>query len=113
MKTVRIIGIILLLAGIGLYFVGNYVADEVAHGRKRISNAQKSVDRSRSITDLSPVTKDAGDMFADGAQKKIDEGKGEANEYQVMADWLHGGGIAVFVIGAGLLIFSFFGKKRR
>ncbi len=111
MNCKRIIGIILIICGVGLYIAGSYVAGEVAQGRKKISSAQKSVNQLRGLTNLSPITKDAGDLATGSAQKKIDAGRYKANTYQVLAGWLHGVGIAIFVIGIIILVWSFFRKK--
>ena len=108
----RIIAVILVAVGVGLYLVGNYIEGEVAHGRKKISSAQKTVDQGRTITGLSPVTKDIGDIATSSAQRKIDEGREEADAYEELAGWLHGGGIILFIAGSGLLVFTFIRKKK-
>ena len=111
MKTKRILSGILIVLGIVLYIFGSYISDEVAQGRKKISSAQKSVDQGRGLSQISPFSKGIGDMATDSAQKKIDEGRQDADAYQVIANWLHGTGIVIFVAGIGLLVFSFIRKK--
>ncbi|PCI95942.1 hypothetical protein COB11_00650 [Candidatus Aerophobetes bacterium] len=108
----RIIGIVFLVLGIGFYVFGNYVASEVADGRKKISSGQKSVDDVQSLSKLTPFTKGIGKAATGSAQKKIDKGREDVRKYQILADWMHGVGIGVFVIGAGLLAYSFIFKKR-
>lgn len=112
MKTRRILGIIFLILGVALYIFGSYISGEVSEGRKKIASAQKSVDQGRGFSQLSPYTKDIGDIIADSAQKKIDEGKQQADEYQVLANWLHRAGIIIFIVGVGFLAFSFTRKKK-
>ena len=111
MKKKRTTSIILIILGIGLYLFGNYIADEVSKGRKQITSGQESVDQVKKLSQFNPFTKEIGDMATDSAQKKIDKGKQDANKYQVLANWLHGGGIVIFVTGIGLLVFSFARKK--
>lgn len=111
MKTKRILSGILLILGIGLYIFGSYISGEVAEGRKKIASGQQSVDRAKGASQFSPYTKGLGDMATGSAQKKIDKGKEDVEKYQAMANWLHGVGIVVFIVGAGLLIFSFTRKK--
>ena len=111
MKNIRILSVIVILLSIGIYIFGSYISGEVSQGRTKITSAQKNVDRGNEFSQLSPYTKDLGDIATDSAQKKIDEGKQEANKYQVLANWLHGGGIVIFVAGIGLLVFSFVRKK--
>ena len=111
MKNKKILSGILIIIGIGIYIFGSYISSEVSQGRKKISSAQKKVDKAHGLSKLSPYTKDIGDMAAASGQKKIDEGKKEADKYQVLANWLHGSGISIFVIGIGLLGFSFIRKK--
>lgn len=113
MKNMRILSGILLILGIGLYIAAGYIASEVSEGRGKIAGAQGGVDKGRELSQLNPYTKDLGDIAADAFQKKIDEGKGKADKYQVLANWLHGSSIVLFIAGIGLLVFSFKSKKRR
>ena len=113
MKTRRILSGLLIILGIGMYFVGNHIADEVADGRKKLASAQNKVDHGRRISRLRPLARHRADDLTDSAQGKIDEKREEADNYQVLASWLHGGGITLLVVGAGLLAFSFGRKKQR
>jgi len=111
MKTKRILSGILIILGIGLYIFGSYIEDEVAEGRKKIASGQQSVDQMQELSELSPYTKGLGEMATGSAQRKIDAGKKDADAYQVLANWLHGSGIVLFIAGVGLLAFSFTRKK--
>ncbi len=112
MNIRRISGIVLMVVGVGLFLFGNYVAGEVDQGRKKISSAQQKVDFGKKATDLSPYTKDIGNLAAKPIQKKIDEGKDEADQYQTLARWTHISAIAVFALGILLFIFSFIHRKK-
>ena len=111
MKNKKVLGIILIILGVGLYMFGNYIASEVAKGRSEISSGQETVDQVKKLTEFHPFTKEIGDMATDSAQKQIDEGKVKADKYQQLANWMHGGGIVVFIVGIGIFIFSFSRKK--
>ena len=107
MKIQRIISGLLVITGICLYIFGSYVTSEVEGGRKKIHSAQHNVDTGKALTDLSPYTKDIGDIATKPIQKKIDEGKDEADSYETLAFFLHAGGIVLFVFGVVFLVFSF------
>ena len=113
MKIKRILSGVLIILGIGLYIFGSYISGEVSMGREKIESAQKNVNQGRKFSQINPFSKEIGGMFADSAQKKIDEGKQEVDKYYILANWLHGGGIVIFVAGIGLLAFSFVRKKSR
>ena len=107
MKSKKILSVILIVLGICLYLVGNYISNEVAKGRGQIASAQQSVDAGSKFAPSGPV----GDLATGSIQRKIDEGKQEADKYQVLANWLHVSGVVVFIAGLGILIFSFVRKK--
>lgn len=111
MKNKRILSIVLIILGVGLFVVGSYISSEVAQGRKKIAGAQRSVDQGKQITQISPFTKDIGDMAAGSVQGKIDEGSQTADNYELLANWLHGSGVVIFIAGIGLLVFTLVRKK--
>lgn len=113
MDIKRIISAAMVIVGIAFFVFGSYIAGEVAQGQKKISSAQKSVDQGRSLTDRSPYTKGIGGMATESVQKKIDAGKQDAAKYQMIANWLHGSGVVLFVGGIGLFVFTLRTKKRR
>lgn len=106
----RILGIVILLIGAALIGASNYIQNQVDEGKVKIENAQEFVDRGKSISSLNPITKEIGEGVGNIAQKKIDEGQSEVDQYDAMAANLHKGGIALIVIGAGLILF---GKKKK
>ena len=115
MKFLRILGILILLAGIASIFFSNYITNQVNEGKIKIEKGQKTVDQSNSLFSSNPYTKQVGKEMSSSSQKKIDEGKEEVSHYEQIAQILQMSGIAAIVVGAGITIFSFFGsrKKRR
>lgn len=112
MKKFKVLGGILVILGIVLYIFGSYISGEVAEGRKKIASAQGSVDTLKGISGVTPFSKDLGNMATGSAQKKIDAGRQDADQYETLANWLHGGGIVLFVAGIGLIIYSYTRKKK-
>lgn len=111
MNSKRIIGILLAIAGVFLFVFANYIQSEVAQGRQKISSAQRQVNQGKSLFSLNPVTKEVGKGLLGGAQKKIDEGKQEADAYELLAGRLQIGGILLFIAGALFLVFGRKSKK--
>jgi len=113
MRTLRIIGIVFIALGIGSYFIGRYIANEVLEGRKEIRSGQKKVDAIRGFTGLVPVTKEVGEAATADGQRQIDEGRITARHYAIIANTLHIIGIIVFLAGVILIIISFFVPRRQ
>ncbi len=115
MNFKRVLGIVLVIIGIAMYLMSNYIQQQVEEGKGQVSSAQKKVNQSNSLFSLSPnpVAEQIGKGFTDSAQKKINEGKLEIAKYEGMAGWLNTGGIVLVVIGACFFAFSFAGKRKR
>ncbi len=125
MTFIRVLGILLLIAGGALFYTAHYISTEVAEGQRQIDDGQRQIDEGQSKVNtlnkafsLHPVSKDVGQkMITDPGQKKIDagkqqiaEGKLEIAHYSAMINPLQYGGVACFVLGALLLIFG--GRKK-
>ncbi|MGC1879327.1 MAG: hypothetical protein WA678_08140 [Rhabdochlamydiaceae bacterium] len=108
----RILGIIILLAGIASIFFSNYITTQINEGKIKIEKGQKTVDQSNSLFSLNPYSKQVGQGMTSSAQKKIDEGKNEVARYEQIASTLQIFGIAGIVVGAGVTLFSFFGSRK-
>lgn len=101
----------LIVLGIAVYCLSNYIAAEVSQGRQQIANAQQSVDQVQGLSQLSPISKEIGGIATGSAQQQINQGTQKANEYQILSNWLHIGGIILLISGIVLLIISFIRKK--
>lgn len=113
MRLKRILGIILLIVGIAMFFLSNYITEQVTAGKHKIASSQKQVDQGKGLFSLSPYTKDIGKEIAGSGQKKIDEGKQKVAEYEQTAHWLRIGGIVLAILGILFLIFSFVGRSKK
>lgn len=113
MNSKRTFGIILVIIGIVMFFMSNYIAQQVEEGKGQVSSAQKKVDQGNSLFSQNRVTKEIGKGMTGSAQKKIDAGKLEIAKYEGIAGWLHMGGIVVVILGACVFAYSFVGKRKR
>jgi hypothetical protein len=109
MNAKKIAGIILVIAGAGFLYLSHNINMQVAEGRTEISGAQQKVDIAGKLFSINPATKEAGKPFTGSAQKQIDEGSQQADQYGSYAKWLMIGGVALIVIGVGAF---FIGRKK-
>jgi hypothetical protein len=113
MKILRILGILVLIAGIGCIFFSHYITNQVNEGKIKIEKGQKSVDQTNSLFSSNPVSKQVGKGLTSSSQKKINEGKEDVSYYEQLAQNLQTGGIVAIIVGAGISIFSFFGPRKK
>lgn len=113
MNARRVLGILIIIGGIVLLFVSNYIKSRVAEGEEQISSAQKKVDQGNRLFSLNPYSQKLGGHLTDSAQKKINEGKQEAAHYANLADQLWMGGIVAIIIGGIIVIIPRKTKSKR
>lgn len=113
MNYKKIIGIILIVVGVAMIFVSNYIIDQVNEGKLKISKAEKQVQQGKSLFSLTPITKAIGDKAASSAERKIDAGKAQVSEYEELAGTLHMGGIILIVAGVGVFALGFLSQKKK
>lgn len=109
MKVGKILGVILVIAGVVLLYFSHYINTQVAEGRSEISTGQSQVDTTTNLFSVTPVSKEVGKQFTGSAQSRIDAGTIEAARYAEYANWLMIGGIISIVAGVGVFFFM---KKR-
>ena len=105
----RIIAILLMLAGGGMLGGSVYIHNQVLQGRAQIAAAQKKVNTGKSLFSVDPTAKKVGNQLFKPIDKKLAEARGEATYYERLASQLQMGGIILLVIGAGMFLF---GKRR-
>jgi hypothetical protein len=111
LKT-RVIGVLLLAAGVVLLFISNYITNQVLGGKEQVASAQGKVNSANSWFSGNPVSQQVGKGLTSGAQGQINAGEAEIARYEEIASSCKVGGYALIVVGAGVLIFSFVRKKR-
>ncbi|MCX6991145.1 MAG: hypothetical protein NTX49_08810 [Chlamydiae bacterium] len=109
----KISGILLVVIGVAMYLMSNYIADQVFQGKNQIASAQQKVDIANGLFSQSPYTKGIGGAVTSSGQKQIDEGKSQVSQYELLANRLHTGGVVICIAGAGLFLVGFLGKKKR
>lgn len=102
----KVIGIIVIIAGIAALIFSSYIKKQVEEGKSQIGSAQKKVNQGNSLFSLNPVAKEVGQGITGSAQKKINAGTQEVAQYEEIAKWLQICGIIVIVLGAGVLFLK-------
>lgn len=113
MNYKQVLGIFAIIAGVILIFVGRYINGQVEAGNLEIASAQKKVNSANSLFSRNPVTKQIGQGMTSGAQSKINAGQEDVNYYTIVAERCQLGGIALIVVGAGMVFFFRTKKKRK
>lgn len=107
----KILGIFLVLIGAGLIIFGSIVSKKVQQGDLKIQRSQNTVDTVRGISRINPDTKKIGKAVTRPAQKKINQGKVEANRYRAIALWSKIGGILLIAVGGGMFFIALSNKQ--
>ncbi len=106
----KILGISTVILGAFLIFFSFYIKDQVAEGRKEISEAKEKVAKGKKLFSLNPVTKEVTKGLTDSAEKKIKEGIAKADRYERLVIWFQISGGIFLAVGIGLI---FIGKKKK
>jgi len=113
MWFVRIFGLIAFICGVGLFMVSVYIKGQVIAGRGQISDAQDKVDVGTSIFSLNKNTKPVGDEISSGANKKLDEKRSEANQYDTIANQTKIAGIVLMMAGGAAVAYALIKKRSK
>jgi len=106
MSRKKTVGLVLLIAGVALFFFSHHISAKVAEARGEIAEGQRQVDSANQIFSMSPYTKTVGGQFTGSAQSEINAGTLEANRYDQLAFQIKILGVVLVVVGAGLLFLS-------
>ena len=109
----KIVGVVLCVLGIAGIIVSNYISNQVAEGKLKIAKGQSQVDQGKRLFSLSPATKEMGKGMTDSAQRKIDAGKGQVQDYETIARELEIGGIILIVAGAVVFLLGCGHKEKK
>lgn len=105
MNWKQIIGILVIVLGIALIIFVVQGNKKLEEGREEISSGKKKVKQTQQLFSFTPVTKQFGQGLTSGAQGKIAEGELTIEQYEKIFMWCKIGGIALIVVGAGLILF--------
>ena len=100
MNIRRLIGILLLAAGIAILFYANFQKGRIAEASK---SANEKINKGQSLFQENPVSEAVGSMVGKSMHEKVST---EVEKYRAMVMWLTIAGIIVGVIGLGMTIFS-------
>lgn len=105
----KFLGGLLLIVGVSVFSFGSHVSRQASQGQEKVAAAEQKMQEHDRPT-LGPARRHAKKDTSETAQRKIDAAEQKIVQSRVTANWLHGTGIALFVIGMGCLISSH--KKR-
>lgn len=111
MRTNRIIGLVLVVAGAICLVFSHYIAQEILIGEGKIQRGQKMVDTTNELFSQSQYTKPFGSFVTKGAQERIDAGNDEVAHYRNVVKTLKLSGVILIVVG--VFIGFFYRKKIR
>jgi len=101
----RIIGLVVVVIGIASMIFANYIRNRLYDAEGQITDAKKKIKQGDQLFSFNPVAKEIGQGFTSGAKEKVSEAEATVAEYYRIAAWSHNGGIALIVIGAGIVVF--------
>jgi hypothetical protein len=101
----RILSVILLIASLVVFTFGTYTSQRVARAEQKVAQAEGQAQGGRPV--LGPVRRNVRDQASQNAQQKIGNQKQQIAVSAASVHWLHGIGIALFILGIVSLVFSF------
>ncbi len=101
----RIISILIIAVGVGMFTYGNNVSKQADQGQEKIEQAQDSQGQRRPV--LGPVRRNAQQQATQQARTKIATEQTKVAILGIDATWFRGAGIVVAVLGLGIFAFSF------
>ncbi len=113
MKILRILGILVFIAGIVSILISNHINTEVKEGTLQVTQGEQKVDQANKLFGFNQTTQEVGKAVTSSSNKKIAAGKETIAYYKELAQELQTGGIIGCVAGVGIFIISFFGKSRK
>ena len=107
----KILSILLLALGAGVFIAGNNMSEDAAYGEERISQIEENAQENKRPI-IGPVRRHARNQANENVQEKISEKSQAIGNSEATANLLQGAGILIFVVGMGFLISSFSLKRR-
>lgn len=99
-----------MMIGIGIFIYGNHIAKVAADAEAKVVQVQENEsENSRPI--VGPIRRGVKTQVVEATDQKIGQAEQKIVQSRVTANWLHGTGVALFLIGMGCLIRSYSHKK--
>jgi uncharacterized protein YjeT (DUF2065 family) len=109
----RALGILIIIGGIVLFGISQYIKGQVEEGKMKISNAEKKIEQGNKLFSFNPISKQVGQQITGSAQKKINEGKEEVDYYTQLANQLQIGGYILMIVGLVIVLIPKKTKRRK
>ena len=110
-KRKKALGIFLLIFGVAAILASYVIEYRLKEGKIKIGRAQSYVEGAEGLLSLHPDAYEVGRRFTDAAQREIDQGYEEINQYEILILVLQIGGLAIILVG--LLEFFFQRRKKQ
>ena len=100
MSGTRIFGIILLIAGAGLFGTSLYIQGRVEEGKVQVGRAETQVGQAeQAFKPIRPFARRVEKEFTGSAKERIAAANQDIAHYEQMAGYFRTGGIVTFAIG--------------
>ena len=113
MKILRVLGVLVFIAGVVSILISNHITTEVNEGKIQVAQGEKKVKQANQLFSFNQTTEAVGSAVTGSSKEKIAAGKETIAYYQELAQELQTAGIIGCVVGAGIFIVSFFGKSKK
>jgi predicted PurR-regulated permease PerM len=113
MRSIRIVFLLFILTGAGLFVLGNRLDQQANRMENRISQSEQELQNSRKPV-IGPFRKGMQANAQENAQTKISSAEGQASVIQGKANWYHRLGFTLIIVGmSSFLVSLLFRKKKR
>jgi hypothetical protein len=101
----QIIGLLAIILGVALLIFVFYGKNKIEAGKEEIASGKKKVAKTQQMFSFTPITKQVGQGLTSGGEAQIAAGELTIEQYEKIFMWCEIGGIALIVVGAGLILF--------
>lgn len=107
MNWKKVTGYLFILVGIAGIVFGTIVSSKVKDGEVKIRKSQRTINNLRNFSKINPHTEKAVKVATHPVQQKVNEGKVEAKQYKILANWLTISGSILALVGSLLLFLGY------
>jgi hypothetical protein len=106
MRGKKILGIVLVIVGIGLFGFSLYLKQQIESGQIQVSDAQSRLDFGKKLLPSDPLSKGAGNVASSPFQSKIDAAVQQIKTYGSLATGTKLAGFVLILTGGAILLVS-------